>query len=65
MGNKSGRRAEHQRFWKLGRLEGDVMKADNFMKSEGWPQEVGVELRGNAGALSIPPGLKGEKDEQV
>jgi RNA-directed DNA polymerase len=28
------------------------MKADNFMNSEGWPQEAGVELRVNAGALS-------------
>lgn len=28
------------------------MKADNFMNNEGWPQEVGVELQGNAGALS-------------
>ncbi len=28
------------------------MKADNFMNNGGWPQEAGVELRGNAGAPS-------------
>jgi len=40
------------------------MRADNFMKDEGWPQEVGVELQGNAGALSIPPASKSGKDEK-
>jgi hypothetical protein len=27
----SGRRAEQQRFWRLGRFERDAKKADNFM----------------------------------
>jgi len=40
------------------------MKADNFRNNEGWPQEAGVELRANAGALSNPPASKSGKDNE-
>ena len=40
------------------------MKADNFRSKEGWPQEVGVELRGNAGALSKPSVSKSGEDDK-
>src|SRR3989338_4191208 len=40
------------------------MKADNFKNNEGWPQEVGVELRGNAGALSKTPVSKREENDK-
>jgi len=39
------------------------MKADNFMINEGWPQEAGVEPRGNAGALSDPSACEGGQDD--
>ncbi len=39
------------------------MKADNFMNNEGWPQEAGVEPRGNAGALSNPSASESRKDD--
>ena len=40
------------------------MKADNFMNDEGWPQEAGVELRGNAGALSKLSVSKREENDR-
>ena len=39
------------------------MKAYNFMINEGWPQEVGVEPRDNAGALSDPSASEGGQDD--
>ncbi|MBI5873852.1 MAG: group II intron reverse transcriptase/maturase [Candidatus Omnitrophica bacterium] len=34
------------------------------MRNESWPQEVGVELQGNVGALSTPPAMKSGKDKE-
>jgi len=39
------------------------MKADNFTNNEGWPQEVGVEPRVNAGALSDPSASESGQDD--
>lgn len=40
------------------------MKADNFINNEGWPQERGVELQGNAGALSKILGSESEENDR-
>jgi group II intron reverse transcriptase/maturase len=39
------------------------MKADNFINSEGWPHEAGVEPRGSAGALSDPSASESGQDD--
>jgi hypothetical protein len=39
------------------------MKAYNFINNEGWPQEAGVEPRGNAGALSDPSASVSVQDD--
>jgi len=39
------------------------MKADNFINSEGWPHEAGVEPQGNAGALSDPSASESGQDD--
>ncbi len=39
------------------------MKAGNFTNNEGWPQEAGVEPRGNAGVLSDPSASESGQDD--
>jgi len=57
-------RAEHwEVFFNLKDSRGMQRKQTTSYEYGGWPQEVGVELRGKAGALSISPASERERND--